>query len=191
LRVKDTPARSDVVLIDLDRFSDGPNPSDSLARREHAIRALAETCRQKPKAVVVTIGLFELEGAARVFEKQKVDVLKSCPMMIAPSIIVDESKRPFVAPASPVKEYSKYLAGIGHDLVLADADGTTRRMFPWWDFGSGHKGSISLTASAFGARLYVASTRKTKIKLVFDWSHARSRFSVLHLCGSYAANCCY
>jgi hypothetical protein len=165
LRVKDTAARSDVVLIDLDRFSDGPNPSDSLARREHAIRALAEICRQKPKAVVVTIGLFESEGAARVFEKQKVDVLKSCPMMIAPAIIVDESKRPFVAPALPIKEYSKYLAGIGHDLGLGDADGTTRRMFPWWDFGNGHMGSISLTASAFGAPSTWQAPEKPKSNL--------------------------
>jgi signal transduction histidine kinase len=151
LRVKDTPARGDVVLIDLDRFSDGPNPSDSVARREHATRALGEICRQKPKVVVVTIGLFELEGAARVFEKQKVDVLKFCPVMVAPAIIVDESKRPFAPPASPVKEYSQYLAGVGHDLVLGDADGTTRRMFPWWDFGNGPMRSVALTAAAFGA----------------------------------------
>jgi signal transduction histidine kinase/CHASE2 domain-containing sensor protein len=153
LRFSEVPMRSDVVLVDLDLFSDPPNPSDSLARRRHATEVLSLVCDQRPKVVAVAIALFEINGATRVFEREKIDAINKCPRVVAQTMVVDEIARPFPPPVSPALEYTKRFAALGHEVLLDDSDGTIRRVFPWWDFGEGHMESLPLATArlAFGA----------------------------------------
>jgi signal transduction histidine kinase/CHASE2 domain-containing sensor protein len=149
LNVTKVAPRSDVVIIDTDRFSD---MQQTVAERHQSVaRLLAEICAQEPHIVLVSMHLFESESTTLMARDQKVAALKRCQRVIVPSYIDNETIVPLPPPALPAPAYRALVTSIGHEYAAADSDGTTRRMLPWIDFGDGQVDSFELAAARVAA----------------------------------------
>jgi signal transduction histidine kinase/CHASE2 domain-containing sensor protein len=141
--------RSDVVIIDTDRFSD--MPQTTLERHQSVARLISAICAQQPHVVLVSMHVFESESTTLLARDVKVAALKSCARVVVPSFIDNETIVPLPPPALPAPAYRSLVAGIGHEFAAVDFDGTTRRILPWIDFGSGPVDAFELAAARVAA----------------------------------------
>jgi signal transduction histidine kinase/CHASE2 domain-containing sensor protein len=149
LNAKTVAPRSDVVIIDTDRFAD---MSQAVVERHQSVARLIEAvCAQEPRVVLVSMHVFESETTPLVARDTKIAALKKCNRVVVPSFIDNETIVPLPPPSLPSPAYRSLVAGIGHEFAAADFDGTMRRMLPWIDFGAGPVDSFELAAARVAA----------------------------------------